>query len=71
MIGSIPRKGIMPRYNLGGQVSMPSSNFSANSSMYNININANGVKDPAVVADIVIKRINSEKTRRQHSRVVS
>jgi hypothetical protein len=55
-------------YNLGGMVDARTVNSS--NPMYNITINADGIKDPAIVAEMVVRKINTENSRRSHGRVI-
>jgi hypothetical protein len=67
-MGGIVRNPMMPRYNMGGKVMNYATGGSVGGNTYNINISADGVSDVNKLADIIVKKIDLETSRRQHSR---
>jgi hypothetical protein len=67
--GGLARKHNMPRYNMGGQaMSYAMGGLVGPGNVYNIQVNAGNIDDPNMLADIIIRKIENEASRRSHSR---
>lgn len=70
-MGGIVRNSMMPKYKMGGMVQYYANGglaLNGAGNNYQININGTNISDPNVLADIIIRKIDSENSRRSHSR---